>query len=402
MRITGLFLNNEIRTGGNKRYLELMEALSSKGHQVTLFVNDHLDWHPVFCNEIRIPLEYDKKRRVIPLSVLFFLAIKKHVRSNKNLLLTDWLIIFGETHWKAARWFSAYSKAPILFAFRSDLIAENNAYRKFYPVTIQQQVLFFIENAKQWLEEREILSRCHTVVFQSSFDLTSFSDRHPSLNIPSKSSIIPGDILQPRFKPEFALSNTSHECRKILFVGTLGKRKGLSVLLNALSLLVERGIRDISLDIIAAGTDWEYFRQIAVSLDITKYVHYHGKSDNPLNWMKQSDLLIVPSLFDSYPNTILEALHVGLPVLASTTGGIPDMLEDATLLFPPGDATILADKIYALYSSEKEYAVIHRLCTEKRSRFCFDWAGKFENILLPKNSIDSDSSQISQSKETKK
>lgn len=402
MIIFGLFLNSEIRTGGNKRYLELMEALSGKGHSVTLFVNSYLDWHASRCTEIRIPIAYNKHKKILPLGLRFLYVLRKYILRNSSMPKPDWLIIFGETHWKAARWFSAYSKAPILFAFRSDLIAENNAYRTFYPVTIQQQVLFFFENAKQWLEEREILSRCHTVVFQSSFDLASFSDRHPSLNIPSKSSIIPGDILQPRFKQEFALSNNSQECKKILFVGTLGKRKGLSILLKALSHVVQRGIRDISLDIIAAGTDWEYFRQIAVSLDITKFVHYHGKSDDPLNWMKQSDLLIVPSLFDSYPNTVLEALHVGLPVLASKTGGIPDMLDDDALLFPPGDATVLAEKIYALYSSEKEYAIIRRLCAEKRSRFCFDWAGRFETLLLSNNSIDSGSAQISKSKEINK
>jgi glycosyltransferase involved in cell wall biosynthesis len=97
--------------------------------------------------------------------------------------------------------------------------------------------------------------------------------------------------------------------------------------------------------------------------------------------MSAADLVVVPSLFDSYPNVILEAFHVGTPVVGSRVGGIPDMLRYPELLFPPADAQAIADRLVLLHDDAAAFKRVQTLCRQRRSYFDFDWAGEFETVL---------------------
>ncbi len=64
MKIIGLFLNNEIRTGGHTRYLELLSGIGEKGHIVTLYKNSFLERNVDHVSTINVPFLYtwDKRR----------------------------------------------------------------------------------------------------------------------------------------------------------------------------------------------------------------------------------------------------------------------------------------------------------------------------------------------------
>ena len=120
MKILGLFLNPEIRTGGHRRYLELLSGLAEKGHQVYLIVNSEIDFNqsePVLyiCD---IP-EWPEKRR----SHCIYKAVKQ-VSEKIPVQGFDSIIIFGETHFQAARYLKKKFKSPLIFGYRSDMIAE--------------------------------------------------------------------------------------------------------------------------------------------------------------------------------------------------------------------------------------------------------------------------------------
>jgi glycosyltransferase involved in cell wall biosynthesis len=77
-------------------------------------------------------------------------------------------------------------------------------------------------------------------------------------------------------------------------------------------------------------------------------------------WMGACDLLTLPSVAEGTPNVVLEALASGRPVVATSVGGIPDVLADERtgLLVPPRDASALADALVAaLHASWDEDAV---------------------------------------------
>ena len=96
--------------------------------------------------------------------------------------------------------------------------------------------------------------------------------------------------------------------------------------------------------------------------------HFFGQVSNP-EQMRQlylaADLLAVPSLQDNLPNTVLEAMAAGLPVVGFDCGGIPEMIRQGMTGFtvPVGDVPALAARIEALLGDE---ATLRRLGAEGR------------------------------------
>lgn len=380
MTILGIFLNNEIRTGGHQRYLELMEGLAERGNDVRVLMNAALERETRVFTRLNVELLYKRGSR--PFNGLKFLSATREAIQRYDTELgikADCILIFGETHWGSAKLLSAHTGAPILFALRSDFIEENGIYLRTERINVIQRLRFHLRIWRERVRERDIARRASRIVFQSEFDRNNFIRRNPlSAGI---TRVIRGDIRQRRFKPELAFSNRSTRCKRILFVGNLGMRKGLRYLIEALEMAKSAGATDLSLDILAAGTDFSAFAAMIEERGLSDSVRFHGKVGDPLPFMRDADLLVAPSLFDSYPNTILEALHVGLPAIGSAVGGIPDMLGDETLLFAPANVEALADKIILLNRDPDTYAKARNICHRRRDYFDFDWAAEWEKVM---------------------
>ena len=115
-------------------------------------------------------------------------------------------------------------------------------------------------------------------------------------------------------------------------------------------MLRERGHSELTLDVIGPGDSMEYWRDWVRQNDLEDRVTLHGRVIDPFPYISGSDLMVVPSDFDSYPDTVLESLHAGTPVIGSAAGGIPDMLEYPELIFNVQSPAEIADKIEALVS----------------------------------------------------
>ena len=61
-----------------------------------------------------------------------------------------------------------------------------------------------------------------------------------------------------------------------------------------------------------------------------------------------ADVVVVPSRWEGQPLIVQEALRAGRPLVASRTGGIPDLTGDAAVLVPPGDVAALAAAVLAV------------------------------------------------------
>ena len=78
-------------------------------------------------------------------------------------------------------------------------------------------------------------------------------------------------------------------------------------------------------------------------------VHFAGWVEDTLSWMMAFDAFVLPSLREGLGSALLDALRAGAPVVASRTGGIPEVVtEDCGVLVPPGDAAALADALARL------------------------------------------------------
>jgi glycosyltransferase involved in cell wall biosynthesis len=380
MNILGLFLNQEIRTGGHRRYLDLMERLAALGHQVTVVLNTSLDFSPSHFHPIRHSIPY-KHGGFPPVSLLF----RRAVGSVLNGVLAergsvDVIVVFGETHLSAAVFLKRRLCAALLYAHRNNIVREgliSLRENRCRPAKLLR-VVWDLCKARRY--ERLITRTADAIVFQSHYDLEDFASREPK--VMPRAYVIRGDIRGPRFRPEQADTNRSRSMRRILFIGTFGERKGVKYLIRAAKIMATAGISDVSFDIAGPGEKRTYWESYIRSVGLSGTVNFYGRIADPLGMMSAADLVVIPSLFDSYPNVILEALHVGTAVVGSSVGGIPDMLQHPELLFPPADAQAIADRLILLHDDAAAFKRVQTLCRQRRTYFDFDWAGEFERVLL--------------------
>jgi|CXWL01.1.fsa_nt_gi glycosyltransferase involved in cell wall biosynthesis len=131
--------------------------------------------------------------------------------------------------------------------------------------------------------------------------------------------------------------------RRFAYLGTVAPHKGLHVLIEALMGLSRR---DWSLDIVGnAGINPGYTARLRTLAQNDERIRFLGSvppSQHERIW-PSIDVLVLPSLWwENSPLSVLEALAAGIPVVASGTGGVPEILPPgAGALVPPGDVEAL-------------------------------------------------------------
>jgi glycosyltransferase involved in cell wall biosynthesis len=376
MNILGLFLNKEIRTGGHRRYLSLLASLSVKKHRIDLLLNSK--------NEISLQNDMHLHRLKVKerpnRSVGFLFTLRK----NKDTILriskpTDWIIIFGETHLFAALYLKKILKSKLLFSFRSNAIRENLAYLKYEKGNVGNKIKYCLEIVKYWIYEHLVLKTSDAIVVQSKYDRNELQKRHKRITIPVH--IIGSNYDPARFLSVYRNTNNSRSLRNLLFIGSINKRKGVFLLLEAFIRIAQKDSSGLNLTIAGFGPmEQELIDSISAS-PVRERVSFRGRIENPFEQIRQSDLVVVPSLFDSYPNVVLESIFTGTPVIASRVGGVPEMLEHEALLFEAGSVEAIEAKIEDLRNSASQFMAVKNKIQILQDKFDFDWPEKFEEIL---------------------
>jgi glycosyltransferase involved in cell wall biosynthesis len=134
----------------------------------------------------------------------------------------------------------------------------------------------------------------------------------------------------------------------ILFIGRLVQIKGLEWLIKAVS-----GIKNITLVIAGDGHLKEGLEDMASALQVE--ARFLGRVSEPekLKLLQEADCLVLPSITldswrtESMPVTIIEALSMGIPIIASNVGGIPEVIKDGYngILVPEKDPLALRKAI---------------------------------------------------------
>jgi glycosyltransferase involved in cell wall biosynthesis len=126
----------------------------------------------------------------------------------------------------------------------------------------------------------------------------------------------------------------------------LEEQKGHAVLFDALAELRRRG-HDFVCALAGDGSLHGALERRAAELGLAERVQFMGRLDDVGPLLLAADAVILPSLWEGLPLILLEALARARPVVASATGGVPDVIEDGVTgrLVPPGDAAALADAL---------------------------------------------------------
>lgn len=113
----------------------------------------------------------------------------------------------------------------------------------------------------------------------------------------------------------------------MLSVAVLRKLKGIHHLIHAHAVLSKR-FPNLQLWIVGDGPERHRLEQEAELAGSKENVFFTGHRSDIRELMKSADLFVLPTLFDALPTVVIEAMAVGLPIVASRTGGIPEMIKD--------------------------------------------------------------------------
>ncbi|MCX6826413.1 MAG: glycosyltransferase [candidate division Zixibacteria bacterium] len=164
--------------------------------------------------------------------------------------------------------------------------------------------------------------------------------------ISSKIGIIP-------FGVEIPLIPTSSPSDKvrIIFLKTHRRKYGPDILLKAMYIVSAQN-SNIMLTMAGEGEMTEGLQRMAREYQLEDSVKFVGFIDNAEvpKLLAEHDIMVMPSLAESFGVAALEASASGLPVIASNVGGIPEIVRDniTGILVPPSDAKSLAEAIVRL------------------------------------------------------
>ncbi len=129
------------------------------------------------------------------------------------------------------------------------------------------------------------------------------------------------------------------------YCGRLREVKGAHILIAGFAKLLQSNpTRKLLLRIAGDGTEMPALRQQVKDLDIESSVEFLGMLDDVRQAYKTFDIYVQPSFAEGLPNSVIEAMLLGLPVVATNIGGNSDLVtpEVTGLLFPAGDVEALA------------------------------------------------------------
>jgi glycogen(starch) synthase len=173
-------------------------------------------------------------------------------------------------------------------------------------------------------------------------------------------------VLPNPYVPSAALLNitrqpTDGKCR-VLFIGRLEQRKGIYDLLAAIPDVLKQ---DASILFSFAGADQpSYKKNVSVKALMLERLQPYSQNMEFLGYLEnnelidtlsQTDICIIPSIWENFPNVCLESMAAGLPVIASRNGGMAEMIshEKNGLLISPGAPEEIAAAILKLAKNKQ-------------------------------------------------
>ncbi len=169
-----------------------------------------------------------------------------------------------------------------------------------------------------------------------------------------QAGIVPNVVDLARYRPRDAARVQSGEPHLIVTRNLEAIYDNASAL-RALALVRQRHPR-ARLTVAGSGPELASLQQLARELGIAEAVHFAGRLEREAmaGLYRDATLMLNPSLTDNTPNSVLEALASGVPVVSSDVGGVPHLVshERTALLVPPRQPEALAAAVLRLLEDE--------------------------------------------------
>ena len=166
-------------------------------------------------------------------------------------------------------------------------------------------------------------------------------------------------------------------CPTVVFVGRLVKEKDPLCLIEAFALL-RNIVPETRMVMVGQGYMQSSVQRQLVSTGLSEHVELVPGANDVRPFLRKAWTLVLPSVSEGFPQVILEAMACGLPVVASATGGIPEIVEDGVtgLLVPPRSPKSLAQSLAKILSDDQA-----RIAMAKRAREKVEQSYSLEHVV---------------------
>ena len=175
-----------------------------------------------------------------------------------------------------------------------------------------------------------------------------------------------------------------------LSIGTLEPRKNLPTLIRAFQSLPNLQ-SEFSL-VLAGGFGWKCDEVVELSRGLGNRVILTGyiTQEELITLCGGASLFIYPSLYEGFGIPLLEAMATGIPIVASKTSSIPEVVGDAAIFFEPSSAEDLAAAISRMIGDSSLQASFRMKGKERARMFSWDRAARetlscYQEVLFPKS-----------------
>lgn len=172
----------------------------------------------------------------------------------------------------------------------------------------------------------------------------------------------------------------------LLFVGRLNAFKNVETLLQAVAQLAALELDDFRLEIVGQGERRPHLERMVAELGLSRIVHFAGWVSHPdiLDYYRRADLFVTATTWEGMPNTVLEAMACGLPVVGTRAPGLDQLVRDGVngYLVETNDPAALTDRLARLIQNGYERRRMGKESRKVAERE-FDWeyiAGHYAGI----------------------
>lgn len=180
--------------------------------------------------------------------------------------------------------------------------------------------------------------------------VAAVEDQLVKLGVPAKQvRVIYNAVDVSKFSPSPSRAEDLAQHFRVLFVGRLASEKGIDDLLQALQ-IVRQQVPHIQLNIVGEGTQRSTLEQLTQQLKLTEIVTFSGFSQDIPTVLKQCDVLVLPSTRrETFGIVLVEALASVKPVIATTTGGLTEIVDQFGWSVSPHTPAAIATALIDIY-----------------------------------------------------
>ena len=193
-----------------------------------------------------------------------------------------------------------------------------------------------------WLTEKLIYNTADTLLTNSAQIRQHLHEQYPNKKIFS----IPNLLELPT--EEWSWHSATEE-KLIVSVGRFAPEKGHRYLIEALNLLNQKDVA-WRCTFLGEGELEAELRALVAEYGLSEQITFPGFCEDVFSVLLTADVFVLPSLHESSPNALIEAMGIGMPCLASDVGGIVDLIEAEKngVRVPPQNPEALATALYRM------------------------------------------------------